>query len=99
MTCKGERKNRHIFYNYVFFMTARFTGSGLRTATELVLKVLVNRSDYILFPVNIYHKQLVYWCRQLSYSPLSVNYFCTFEGVHALIDSEYRFDKISCGFL
>lgn len=79
-------------------MTARFTGSGLRTATELVLKVFVNRSDYILFPVNIYHKQLVYWCRQLSYSPLSVNYFCTFEGVHALIDSEYRFDKISCGF-
>lgn len=73
-------------------MTARFTGSGLRTATELVLKVFVNRSDYILFPVNIYHKQL-------SYSPLSVNYFCTFEGVHALIDSEYRFDKISCGFL
>lgn len=40
-------------------MTARFTGSGLRTATELVLKVFVNRSDYILFPVNIYHKQLV----------------------------------------
>lgn len=76
-------------------MTARFTGSGLRTATELVLKVFVNRSDYILFPVNIYHKQLVYWCRQLSYSPLSVNYI----GVHALIDSEYRFDKISCGFL
>lgn len=34
-------------------MTARFTGSGLRTATELVLKVFVNRSDYILFPVNI----------------------------------------------
>lgn len=80
-------------------MTARFTGSGLRTGTEVVLKVSVNRSDYILFPVNTYHKQLVYWFRQLSYSPLSVNYFCTFEGVHALIDSEYRFDKISCGFL
>lgn len=99
MKCTGERKNQHIFYNCVFFMTARFTGSGLRTATELVLKLFANRSDYVLFPVNIYHKQLVYWCRQLSYSPLSVNYFCTFEGVHALIDSEYRFDKISCGFL
>lgn len=53
---RRERKNRYIFYNYVFFMIVRFIGFGLRIVIELVFKVFVNRFDYILFFVNIYYK-------------------------------------------
>lgn len=69
-------------------MTARFTGSSLRTVTELVRKVFVNRSDYILFPVNTVSQTT---CLLVSTTFLQSikHYFCIFEGVHALIDSEY----------
>lgn len=53
---RRERKNRYIFYNYVFFMIVRFIGFGLRIVIEFVFKVFVNRFDYILFFVNIYYK-------------------------------------------
>lgn len=61
-------------------MTGRFTGSGLRTVTELVRKVFVNRSDYILFPVNTVSQTtclLVSTAFLQSIEP----YFCIFEGV------------------
>lgn len=94
-----RNKSADIFYNCVFFMTGRFTGSGPRTVTELVRKVFVNIGLIISYFLSTqYHKQLVYWCRQLSYSPLSLISVYLKE-CNALIDSEYWFDKISCGFL
>lgn len=75
-----RNKSADIFYNCVFFMTGRFTGSGPRTVTELVRKVFVNRSDYILFPVNTVSQTtclLVSTAFLQSIEP----YFCIFEGV------------------